>query len=137
MGESAGHFGAMAPASTPGWANRNLVTHEVSAVTGACLAVTRAKFEAVGGFDAIHLPVELSDIDLCLKLNAQGWQTIVDPAISIMHEESVSRGGATLRRLAVYDRERAIFTERWRHVLRDDPTFHPGLSLYSWQPALG
>ena len=137
MGESAGHFGALAAGDDPGWAGRNLAVHEVSAVTGACLAIAREKFEAVGGFDAEHLPIELSDIDLCLKLNARGWQTIVDPFVHLMHEESVSRGGATLRRLDVYGGERAVFAERWRHVLRDDPTFHPGLSLYSWQAALG
>ena len=137
MGESAGHFGSLAPGDDPGWANRNLVVHEVTAVTGACLAVAREKFEVVGGFDATHLPVELSDIDLCLRLNERGWQTIVDPSVHLLHEESASRGGATLRRLAVYDRERAIFVERWHRVLRDDPTFHPGLSLYRWQAALG
>ncbi len=137
MGESAGHFGALAAGNDPGWAGRNHAVHEVSAVTGACLAVAREKFLAVGGFDADRLPIELSDIDLCLKLNARGWQTIVDPFVHIMHEESASRGGATLRRLDVYGGERAIFIERWRHVLRDDPTFHPGLSLYSWQAALG
>lgn len=137
MGESAGHFGALAAGDDPGWAGRNEALHEVSAVTGACLAVARDKFEAVGGFDATHLPIELSDIDLCLKLNARGWQTIVDPEVHLMHEESTSRGGATLRRLIVHDRERATFVERWRYVLRDDPFFHPGLSLYRWQAALG
>ena len=137
MGGSAGHFGAPAPGDDPGWMGRNLVVHEVSAVTGACLAVARQKFEAVGGFDAEHLPIELSDIDLCLKLNARGWQTIVDPAVHILHEESASRGGATLRRLTVHGQEREIFLERWRHVVRDDPFFHPGLSLYSWREALG
>ena len=137
MGESAGHFGSLVPGDDPGWAGRNRAVHEVSAVTGACFAVSREKFDAVGGFDAASLPIELSDIDLCLKLNARGWQTIVDPFVHLMHEESVSRGGATLRRLDVYGGERAIFIERWRHVLRDDPTFHPGLSLYRWQAALG
>ena len=137
MGGSAGHFGAPAPGDDPGWIGRNRVVHEVSAVTGACLAVARQKFESVGGFDAEHLPIELSDIDLCLKLNARGWQTIVDPAVHILHEESASRGGATLRRLAVHNAERAIFLDRWRHMLRDDPFFHPGLSLYSWREALG
>lgn len=137
MGGSAGHFGALLGSDDPGWANRNRYVHEVSAVTGACLAVSRRKFEAVGGFDAEHLPIELSDIDLCLKLNAKGWQTIVDPDIRLMHEESASRGGATFRRLDVYGDQRSVFTERWRHVLRDDPLFHPGLSLYSPVPALG
>ena len=137
MGESAGHFGSLASADDPGWSARNVGVHEVSAVTGACLAVARDKFEHVGGFDAAHLPVELSDIDLCLKLNARGWQTIVDPAVRLMHEESVSRGGATFRRLDVYGSQRDVFIDRWRDVLRDDPTFHPGLSLYRWEAALG
>ena len=137
MGGSAGHFGALQDANAPGWAGRNHALHDVAAVTGACLAVARAKFEAVAGFDAEHLPVELGDVDLCLRLNARGWQSVIDPAIHLMHEESASRGGATLRRLDVYASQRALFIERWGHILRDDPVFHPGLSLYSWQAALG
>ena len=137
MGGTAGHFGARDPPGAPGWAGRNGCLHEVSAVTGACLAVARDKFEAVGGFDAEQLPVELNDVDLCLKLNERGWQTVVDPEVRLMHEESASRGGATFRRLAAYESQRAVFFARWRHVLRDDPVFHPGLSLYSWQAALG
>ena len=137
MGQSAGHFGALTPADDPGWAGRNEAVHEVAAVTGACLAVAREKFDAVGGFDSEHLPIELSDVDLCLKLNERGWQTIVDPAVHLLHEESASRGGATFRRLDLYASQRAVFVERWRHVLRDDPTFHPGLSLYSSTAALG
>ena len=137
MGGSAGHFGAPAPGDDAGWAGRNSVLHEVSAVTGACLAVARERFEAVGGFDAAHLPIELSDIDLCFKLNARGWQTLVDPAVHLLHEESFSRGGATFRRLDKYGDQRAVFVARWRHVLRDDPVFHPALSLYSWRAALG
>ena len=43
------------------------------AVTGACLAAEKVKFDAVGGFDAVNLPVEFSDIDLCLlQLAARG-----------------------------------------------------------------
>ena len=137
MAGGAGHFGAGAAGDDPGWAGRNAVMHDVSAVTGACLAVAREKFAAVGGFDAEHLPIELSDIDLCLKLNARGWQTVIDPHVHLLHEESASRGGATFRRLDVYERQRAMFVERWRHVLRDDPAFHPGLSLYSMEAALG
>ena len=137
MGGSAGHFGAPAPGDDAGWAGRNEVLHEVSAATGACLAVARDKFEAVGGFDAAHLSVELSDIDLCFKLNQRGWQTLIDPAVHLMHEESFSRGGATFRRLEKYGDQRATFVARWRHVLRDDPVFHPALSLYSWCAALG
>jgi GT2 family glycosyltransferase len=81
--------------------------------------------------------VELSDIDLCLKLSEKGWTTIIDPAIHLIHEESATRGRATFRRLNVYQDQRAYFVNRWRHVLRNDPYFHPALSLFHWRSALG
>lgn len=136
MGGSAGHFGVFAAADAPGWAGRNGVVHEVSAVTGACLAVSRKKFEAVCGFDAVNLPVELSDIDLCLKLADRGWTSLVDPLVHLRHDESASRGGATFRRSAVYEAQRAYFQRRWLVRLRDDPYFHPGMSLFKWEAAL-
>jgi GT2 family glycosyltransferase len=137
LGGLAGHFGASAPGDAAGWANRHEVAHDIAAVTGACLAVERQKFEAVGGFDAVNLPIELNDIDLCLRLSAQGWRARVDPSVRLLHEESASRGGATFRRLNVYADQRACFAERWQGAVRDDPYFHPGLSLFNIAPALG
>ena len=137
LGGLAGHFGALQAADTLGWDGRHVVAHDVAAVTGACLAVERRKFAAVDGFDAAHLPVELNDIDLCLRLAARGWRTRMEPAAELLHEESASRGGATLRRLHVYAEQRDVFAARWRGALRDDPFFHPGLSLYNVDPALG
>ena len=51
------------------WINR-----EVTALTGACIAVTRTTFEEVGGFTE-ELPVNYNDVDFCLKLRtwATGW----------------------------------------------------------------
>ncbi len=136
MGNAAGHFGAGAPETAPGWFSRNEVAHEVRAVTGACLAVARRKFMHVGGFDALHFPVELGDIDLCLRLAEKGWRTRLDPQVRLVHAESASRGGATFRRLHVYAEQRRRLHARWLHALRDDPYFHPGLSLYDHEPAL-
>ncbi len=137
MGNSAGHFGAGEPETAPGWLSRNEVLHEVAAVTGACLAVARRKFMLVGGFDAEHFPVELGDIDLCLRLAEKGWRTRLDPKVRLVHRESASRGGATFRRLDVYAEQRRRFQARWLQALRDDPYFHPGLSLYDHEAALG
>jgi GT2 family glycosyltransferase len=137
MGNSAGHFGAGLPATTPGWHARHEAVHEISAVTGACLAVARRKFMQIGGFDAANLPVELGDIDLCLRLREKGWRSRLDPEVRLVHKESASRKGATFRRLAVYAAQRRWFHSRWLHALRDDPYFHPGLSLYDCEPALG
>lgn len=135
MGGVAGHFGAGLHADAPGWLGRNRVPHEVSAVTGACLMVERRKFEAVGGFDAVNLPVDLNDVDLCLRLGERGWRTICNAETVLVHHQSASRGGG-LRLQKVYAEERRYFMERWRAVIRDDPYFHPALSLYAAEPAL-
>jgi GT2 family glycosyltransferase len=137
IGETAGHFGAGAPEADPGWVGRHGVLHEVSAVTGACLAVERQKFEAVGGFDSMNLPVELNDVDLCLRLEERGWKTVCLSQINVIHEESASRGGAKFRLLKVHKAERAYFTARWRDHIRDDPFFHPAFSFFRRQEALG
>jgi GT2 family glycosyltransferase len=137
IGEIAGHFGAGAPDTDQSWASRHVSIHEVSAVTGACLAVERRNFDAVGGFDSERLPVELNDIDLCLRLSERGWKTVCLSEISLFHEESASRGGAKFRLVKVYRKERAYFIKRWRTIIRDDPFFHPAFSLFRRRQALG
>jgi len=131
MGGVAGHFGSGVNADDRGWMGRNVLPHDVSAVTGACLMIERSKFDAVGGFDEIDLPVELNDVDLCLRLSARGWRTLCNTQTILIHRQSASRGGGALRLQRVYETERRAFYERWRGVIRDDPHFHPGLSLYA------
>jgi GT2 family glycosyltransferase len=137
IGETAGHFGAGMPETSPGWAGRHSALHEVSAVTGACLTVERRKFDAVGGFDSENLPIELNDVDLCLRLGEGGWKTVCLSEVTLFHAESASRGGAKFRLLKVHQNERAHFTRRWRLMIRDDPFFHPAFSLFRRQEALG
>lgn len=136
MGGVAGHFGAGLREDAAGWLRRNEVPHEASAVTGACLMVERSKFQAIGGFDEINLPVELNDVDLCLRLAERGWRTICNPRAKLVHHESASRGGASFRLQKVYEKERDYFRQRWMERIRDDPYFHPGFSLYEKIPAL-
>lgn len=135
MGGIAGHFGAHAAPEAPGWHRRNLVPHETLAVTGACLMVEKAKFLAVNGFDAAHLPVDLNDVDLCLRLAERGWRTICDTRAELFHHESASRGGG-FRLQRVYQRERTYFAQRWPNAIRDDPFFSPALSLYAYSAQL-
>jgi O-antigen biosynthesis protein len=132
----AGHFERRASANDPGYFGSLEAPHEVSAVTGACLAVAANKFAAIGGFDEIHLPVEFNDVDLCLRLNQRGWKTLLEPRARLIHLESASRGANVLLDERYRD-QLAYFTSRWADALRDDPYFHPALSLDALGPALG
>ena len=129
LGGEAGHILRRRPADTAGHLGRMRVAHEVSAVTAACLAVTREKYRAVGGFDAATFAVDFNDVDFCLRLGAAGWKTVWTLQAALFHLESVSRGrpsGAARQR---FEREAAAFAERWRDTIRHDPFYHPALSL--------
>lgn len=125
----AGHILRRRPADTPGHLGRLRVAHEVSAVTAACLAVARHKFEVVGGFDEDAFPVDFNDVDFCLRLAARDWKCIWTPAAELFHFESISRGPSTGAKRERFEREAARFTERWLSVIRHDPFYHPALSL--------
>lgn len=117
-----------------GWLGGRHAPREVSAVTGACLMVERNKFSSVGGFDEINLPIELNDIDLCLRLSERGWRTVCDGRTRLRHHCSASRGGRMIRLQHVYEKERSFFKERWLHLIRNDPYYNPNLSLYRHKP---
>jgi GT2 family glycosyltransferase len=131
----AAHIERDAEADQRGYMRRLIANREVSAVTAACLAVEKAKFESVGGFDEKTFPIELNDIDLCLRLSAAGWTTICLAEPVLVHHESATRG--TARDMdKIYGQERRQFRDRWSAPIRDDPFFHPALSLHSIATAL-
>jgi GT2 family glycosyltransferase len=132
----AGHIERLLDGNDPGYFGRLRIAHEVSAVTAACLAVEKSKFAAVGGFDAVNLPVDLNDVDLCLRLAERGWKSICASDSRLVHHEAASRG-ATLRPDELYRSEHLYFRAKWMFRLRDDPFFHPALSLASLDPSLG
>lgn len=135
LGGYAAHIDRGTKAARSGYMRKLTASREVSAVTAACLAIEKVKFNAIGGFDARTFPVELNDIDLCLRLGAAGWRTVCLHDPTIVHHESATRG--TTKDLdVVYGYERRNFYERWHSLIRDDPYFHPALSLHSTETAL-
>ena len=57
--------------------------------TGAVLAVRREAFEAVGGFDE-HFFLFSEETDLCMRIQASGWEAHFDPRISFVHHAGKS-----------------------------------------------
>ncbi|HMO29088.1 glycosyltransferase family 2 protein [Enterovirga sp.] len=109
----------------PGYLHMLETTRRCSAVTAACLAIERAKFEAVGGFDAEAFAVALNDVDLCLRLDAAGYRSLHVPGACLLHKESASRPSDwSPDQRARYERELAAFTGRWADRLARDPWYN-------------
>ena len=111
----AGHLYKGLPAGHPGNGWLSLVTHEASAVTGACMLVSRKNFDRVGGFDAEMFPLNYSDTDFCLRLRKLDLRNVVEAATDLLHPEGTSRTDpgdmANLVRRLQEDNVR--FAKRW------------------------
>lgn len=113
-----------------GYLGRSGVVQTMSAVTGACLAIRRTVFEAVGGFDAEHLAVDYSDMDLCLRAAAAGHRTLWTPFARLLHHESATRGPyLTAAKLARWQAETEVMRVRWGGLLYRDPWYNANLAI--------
>ena len=72
---------------------RLVSTHEVSAVTAACLLMRKDAFDAIDGYDE-KLAVGFGDVDLCLRTLQLGWRVLYCPQATLIHHESITRGKA-------------------------------------------
>jgi GT2 family glycosyltransferase len=112
-------------------------TRSVAAVTGACMAVRRAVFDAVGGFESTQLAVTNNDVDFCLRVRALGWRVVCTPRAELYHREAASRGmDASPARLARVLRERAYLLRTWGRLAEHDPYLNPNLTMVGEEIAL-
>jgi GT2 family glycosyltransferase len=108
-----------------GYFGRLKIINNVSAVTGAALAVKKDTFEKVGGFDSKNLKIAFNDIDLCLKISSLGFRNIYTPFAKLYHLESQTRSKINSRNEVSY------MQRKWASVIDLDPLFNPNLSLSS------
>jgi len=99
------------------------LTREVSAVTGACLAIRRSVWEELDGFDR-RFHANYNDVDLCLRARRAGYSVVLESSAVLHHRE------ARTRALAVMPAERLLFWSLWaRELSSPDPFFSPNLTL--------
>jgi N-acetylglucosaminyl-diphospho-decaprenol L-rhamnosyltransferase len=65
---------------------------EVDWVSGACMLLPRAAFDAVGGFDD-GFPLYGEELDIATRLRDAGWSVLFTPAVEVIHAVGVSTGG--------------------------------------------
>jgi GT2 family glycosyltransferase len=104
-------------------------THEVAAVTGACLAIRRAVYGEIGQLDE-SLAVTFNDIDLCCAALTHGYRNVYVGSALIIHHESKSRGYDIKPEQQEAFRIEAI-RARSKHpdLYGDDPYYNPNFSL--------
>lgn len=112
------HRGTLGDAFWP-WSG---MTRNVTAVTGACMALRRRVFEELNGFD-LGFPVNYNDVDLCLRARQAGYEVICEASAVLRHQESKTR----VHGISWEERER--FYARWGKLIeRGDPYYSPHLT---------
>ncbi|AWI87472.1 glycosyl transferase [Methylobacterium sp. DM1] len=104
------------PGDDAGYHGSSLANRNVLAVTGACVMVRRADFEAIGGFDE-GFAINYNDIDLCLRLRERGLRTVYCAEARLHHYESRNRIPT------VDPAEQGRFRKRWGAGLARDPYY--------------
>ncbi|MCR4938387.1 MAG: glycosyltransferase [Lachnospiraceae bacterium] len=130
---TAGHVHYRCADTNFGYMGRLMYAQNFSAVTGACLMVSKKKYDELGGLDE-SFAVALNDVDFCLRLREKGYLNVWTPFAELYHFESASRGSDVEKpdpaKAARYDAEAAHFRERYAELIESgDPYFNVNFSL--------
>lgn len=127
---TAGHTHYRIPEANVGYMGRLCYAQDVTAVTGACMMVSKALYEELGGLDE-SFTVALNDVDFCLRVREKGFLNIFTPFAELYHYESKSRGSDKKDKRALrYQQESDRFRVKWADALaKGDPYYNPNFSL--------
>jgi glycosyltransferase involved in cell wall biosynthesis len=88
---------------------------EVHYVSAACVALRKADFEKVGGFNFIYEPAYYEDVDLCFSIRALGLSVVYQPNSTVVHLESQTTSGLnnSFSIGGTVESNRKKFLDRW------------------------
>ncbi len=129
---SAGHAHYRAGKENLGYMGRLCYAQDISAVTGACLMVSKEIYDRLNGLDETFA-VALNDVDFCLRARELGYLNVFTPFAELYHFESKSRGlDEAPGKAERYQQECDRFRARYREVIdQGDPYYNPNFSLDS------
>jgi GT2 family glycosyltransferase/lipopolysaccharide biosynthesis protein len=85
------------------------------ALTAACILIRKESFKNVGGFDEGYWN-GYEDVDLCFKLQENGWELVYQPESVVIHHESKSG----IERFKSTDQNIKRLHERWIGKIKPD-----------------
>lgn len=130
IGGVAGHSHKNFARDAYGYSSRLQLAQNLSAVTAACMLMSRSVYEQVGGLDE-SFEVAFNDIDLCMKIRKEGYLIVFTPFAELYHYESKSRGYEdSPEKVERFNGEIQKFYSKWDPVLEEgDPYYNPNLTL--------
>ncbi|MCO7516142.1 glycosyltransferase [Pseudomonas guariconensis] len=121
-----------------GYLQRLQVVQNWSAVSGDCLLVRKAVFEALGGLGGQRLERGLAELDLCLRAGHQGYLVVGTP-YAVLLKCTSEQPAKTLDQERQLEQQQ-VFCERWLGKVVRDPAYNPNLGLaagnFTLEPSL-
>jgi len=115
---SAYNYGRFEAADDPRFA----FVREVDYCSGAAIAVPRALFSRLGGFDRRYAPAYFEDTDLAFAVRHAGYSVLYQPFSRVVHMEGATAGTDTGSGIKAYQvRNREVFRDKWSDALTTHP----------------
>lgn len=101
---------------------------DVDYCSGASLAICKALFDQLGGFDEHYMPAYGEDSDLAFRVRQAGYRVLYQPLSQLVHFEGVTSGTDTASGAKAYQIENAEkLYRRWQSLLMDHG--QPGIDV--------
>ena len=86
--------------------------------SGASIAIRRALFEQLGGFDERYIPAYYEDTDLAFAVRQAGYRVLYQPASALIHYEGITSGTDLQSGAKAYQvSNRLKFLDKWADTL--------------------
>jgi len=105
------------------------LSQEFSALTGACMSISKEKWILLKGMDQSKLKVCFNDVDICLRAKSFGLRNIYLSTVKAIHHESKSRGRPTGGKYKQFLIEKKTLKKRWASFINNDPYYIPNNDL--------
>lgn len=124
LGGIAGHAFIGLDANQYGYMSRAYLSSDYSAVTAACLMISKDIYNEVGGL-CEEYAVAFNDVDFCMKVRSKGYLVVYDAFSQWYHYESKSRGYEdTEEKQLRFKGEIETFKSKWQKELDEGDPFY-------------
>jgi N-acetylglucosaminyl-diphospho-decaprenol L-rhamnosyltransferase len=90
------------------------LARSVEWISGAAVWLRRDALDRVGGWDERFF-LFFEDVDLCRRLERDGWRVAYEPAGHVVHEVGGSRAGVPVRSIVEHHRAAYQYADKWWH----------------------